>query len=193
MRFVVGLWLVQALTAALVWLALDGQAIEQVLLCIGLILGLGVLGGLWIGSALSDRIRLAVSRQSEAMVKRTADLQADLARQRAEDAARLEALTQRTAQARSGMLRLGLISGAAAGIGAALLIAQVFALGLVALAFATGGAAGYVARRGFGRRGAVEGPSGSRDLVVREVNPEKPALAAARRRLPLAWFRRSAA
>lgn len=146
MRIVLGLWLVQAVTAGLAWLALSSASGGQILLWIGVVMCVGLLAALWVSTALRDQRRLVEAQRSERMAIGVAELHAKLARQRAEDAAKLRRLTERATETRPNWLKTGFVAGGVLGLGVALVLTQFVALGLVAVAFTGGGVAGYVMR-----------------------------------------------
>jgi hypothetical protein len=152
MRIVLGLWILQAVSAGLTWLALSSASSGQIMLWIGIVMGVGLLAALWFSSALRDQRRLGEAQRSEHLANGVAELHAKLARQRAEDAAKLRTLAEKAAQTRPNLLKTGFAAGVALGIGVALMLAQFVALGLFAVAFAGGGVAGYVVRGRLHRR-----------------------------------------
>jgi len=172
MRILLGLWLLQALTVAPVWLMLTGHDMLQVGIAIAAVLGAGLLMALWIGGMVRDQRRLSEAQGSERLAAARAKYNAALARQKSEDAARLSALTQKVGNSRSRLLKVGLVTGGAMGLGGALMLAQVFTAGLVIAAFAGGGAAGYGLRATFARR-LPTAPRPTPDLI--DVTAEEAA------------------
>jgi len=156
MRILLGLWLLQALTVAPVWLFLTGHDPLQVGIAVAAALGAGLLMALWIGTLLRDQRRLSEAKSSERLATARAKFNAALAKHKTEEAARLSALTRKFGNARTRLLKLGLLTGGTLGLGAALMIAQVFTAGLLIAAFTGGGAVGYGLRAAFARRAARE-------------------------------------
>ncbi|SIN98537.1 hypothetical protein SAMN05444722_0007 [Rhodovulum sp. ES.010] len=156
MRILIGVWLLQALTAGPLWLVLTGQDPALIALGVATALGAGLIAALWIGTLLRDQRRLTEARQSERLAAAKARFQERLAKHKSEDAARLSALTQKMGSSRTRLLKVGLIAGGTLGLGVALFFAQVFTAGLLVAAFAGGGAAGY------GIRGYLSRAPGSR-------------------------------
>src|SRR5690606_26529316 len=146
MRIVLGLWLLQAFTAGSALLALSGASRGEIFAWVGLTMGVGLLASLWFWSALRDQRRLGEARQLELMANKTAALQADLARQRAADTAKLRALTDKVSRPQRRLLKVSLWGGGALGVCLALILSQLVTLGLLAVAFAAGGGAGYMLR-----------------------------------------------
>jgi len=143
MRILLGLWLLQAFSAGSAWLAISGESRGEILAWMGLTMGVGLLVALWFWTALRDQRRLGEAWQLELMAKEAAALHADLARQRAADTAKLRALTEKAARPQRQLLKASLLAGGALGLCVVLILSQ---LGLLAVAFAAGGAAGYVLR-----------------------------------------------
>jgi Flp pilus assembly protein TadB len=152
MRIVLGLWLLQAFTAGSAWFALSGESPGEIFAWIGLTMSVGLLAALWLWTALRDQRRLGEARQIELMANRTAELQADLARQRAADTAKLRALTEKVARPQRSLLKVSLLAGGALGLCLALIVTQLVTLGFLAFAFAAGGGAGYMLRGRWARR-----------------------------------------
>lgn len=152
MRIVLGLWILQAVTAGLAWLAFSNASSGQLTLWVGLVMGVGLLGALWFWSALRDQRRLGEAQRSERMANGVAELHAKVARQRAEDAAKLRKLTEKAADTRPRFLKIGFLAGVALGLCLALMLTQLLTLGLVAVTFAGGGLAGYAMRGRLHRR-----------------------------------------
>lgn len=146
MRIVLGLWLLQAFSAGSAWLALSSGNRGEVLVWVGLMMSVGLLAALWFWTALRDQRRLGEARQLELMASKTAELHADLARQRAADTAKLRALTEKVGRPQHRLLKVGVLGGAALGICVALFLSQLLTLGFMAIAFAAGGGAGYMLR-----------------------------------------------
>jgi hypothetical protein len=170
MRIVLGLWLLQAVSAGSAWLALSSASRGQVVLGIGLTLAIGLVAAMWFWSALRDQRRLGEAQQSERTANGAAAVHAKLAQQRADDAARLHALTRKVAETRSRLLKAGFLTGGALGLCLALVLTQFFAIGLAVAAFAGGGAAGYVLRGWLNRR-AVPGSGASISTVAASASP----------------------
>src|SRR5690606_525895 len=108
MRIVLGLWLLQAFSAGSAWLAFAGGSRGEILALIGLAMSVGLLAALWFCSAMRDQRRLGEARQLELMASRAAALQADLARQRAADTAKLRALTEKISRPQRRLLKVSL-------------------------------------------------------------------------------------
>lgn len=153
MRLLFGIWLLQVLTLGPAWLVLTGDDAMQVVIGIATLLGAGGLGAFWIGSLLRDQRRLTEAQSSERIAEARARFQAALARHKTEDAARLRDLAKRASHGRSRLLKLGLVTGGALGLGGALFFAQFFTAGLVVAAFAGGGLAGFAMRGALARGG----------------------------------------
>ena len=65
MRIVLGLWLLQAVSAAATWLALSSANKDQIVLWVGLVMGMGLLAALWLWTAMRDQRRLGEAQRSE--------------------------------------------------------------------------------------------------------------------------------
>jgi len=170
MRIVLGLWLLQAFSAGSAWLALAGGSRGEILALIGLAMSVGLLAALWFGSALKDQRRLGEARQLELMASRAAALQADLARQRAADTAKLRALTEKVARPQRRLLKVSLFAGGALGLCLALIVSQLVTLGLLAFAFAGGCGAGYVLRGRVARKAV---PADERTVAAIPAEPKR--------------------
>jgi|GEM_PF-2295247 hypothetical protein len=155
MRIVLGVWLLQAVSAAATWLALSSASRDQIVLWVGLVMGMGLIASLWFCTALRDQKRLAEAQRAERMAKHTAELHAKLARQQAEDAAKLRTLTEKVSKGRPRLLTAGFAAGGALGLCVALVLTQMLTLGLFAAGLAGGGVAGYAARGWLQRRAAA--------------------------------------
>jgi hypothetical protein len=172
MRIVLGLWLLQAVSAGSAWFALSGESRPgEIVAWIGLTMSVGLLAALWFWTALRDQRRLGEARQIELMANKAAELQADLARQRAADTAKLRALTEKVARPQRGLLKMSLLTGGALGLCLALIVTQLVTLGFLALAFAAGGGAGYVLRGRMARRALAAETTMSVPLTVEEKPP----------------------
>jgi len=174
MRIVLGLWLLQAFSAGSAWLVLSGGSRSEVLVWIALMMSVGLLAALWFWTALRDQRRLGEALQLERMASQAAALQADLARQRAADAAKLEALTEKVARPQRRLLTISLVAGGAIGLCAMLIVSQLVTLGLVGAAFVAGGGAGYLLRGRMARRalpsvddGEIESRKSTRPAIGR--------------------------
>lgn len=163
MRIVLGLWLLQAVSAGLAWLAFSSASGGEIVLWIGLVMCVGLLAAIWVMTALRDQRRLGEAQRSETMAKSVAELHAKLARQRAEDAAKLRRLTEKANATRPNWLKTGFMAGSALGLGLAMVLTQFVAFGLFALAFTGGGVAGYAVRGRLHRSG--EDDSGAMQSV----------------------------
>ena len=141
-----GIWLVQAMTAALIWLTVSVNSLWQVGLSVALIAGVGALAAVWLSGSVRDQRRILEARHAERLARKTAELSAELARQKSADAERFAGLARKAGQARNGLLRTGLLTGGVVGICAAFLLAQVLVIGAIAAAFTAGGFAGYHVR-----------------------------------------------
>lgn len=182
MRILIGVWLLQAMTVGPLWLILTGQDAAMIGLGVAMVLGAGLLAALWIGTLLRDQRRVTEAQHSERLANAKARFQASLAKLKSEDAAKLSALTQKMGRGRTRLLKLGLVTGGALGVGVAFFFAQVFTAGLLVAAFAGGSAAGYGLRGYLGRDRQL--PPGS-DVITMDSAPEAPRrLGRAGRRLP---------
>ncbi len=161
MRIVLGLWLLQAISAGSAWFALSGASRGEVIAWIGLAMSVGLLAALWFGSALRDQRRLGEARQIELTAKKTAELQADLARLRAAENAKLQALTEKVARPQRYALKATLLAGGALGLCVALIFTQLVTFGLLAFAFVAGGGVGYILRGRTGQRALSAEPKAS--------------------------------
>lgn len=178
MRILFGLWLLQAFSAGSAWLVLSGADATrgELFVWVALVMGTGLLVALWLWTALRDQRRLGEARQLERMASKSAALQANLARQRAADTAKLRDVAKKASRPQTRLLTVALVSGGL-GLGVALVLTQLLTLGLVALAFAGGGGAGYMLRGRLARSAA---------FVEKPVNVPVPAparLVARRRRM----------
>jgi len=161
MRIIIGVWLLQAMTVGPLWLVLSGQDTALVGLGVAMVLGAGLLAALWIGTLLRDERKLSDARHSERLSAAKARFQAALAKHKTEDSAKLSELTKRASRGRTRLLKLGLVTGGTLGLGVALFFAQVFAAGLLLVAFAGGSAAGYGLRSYLGRASDPALPRGT--------------------------------
>ncbi|ARE41888.1 hypothetical protein RGUI_3747 [Rhodovulum sp. P5] len=159
MRILIGVWLLQIMTVGPLWLVLTGQDPALVGLGVAMVLGAGLLAALWFSTLLRDQKRLSEARHSERLANAKARFQATLAKHKSDDAAKLSDLTKKMGRTRTRLLKLGLVTGGALGLGAALFFAQVFTAGLLVAAFAGGSAAGYGVRSYLSRdRDGYTGP-----------------------------------
>ena len=145
MRILLGLWLLQAFSAGSAWLVLSGATGGEVFVWVALVMGVGLLVALWVWTALRDQRRVGEARQLQLMADKTAALQANLARQRAADTAKVRSVAKRASRTQTRLLRVALVSGAL-GLGVALILTQLLTLGLLVVAFAGGAGAGYMLR-----------------------------------------------
>lgn len=159
MRILLGIWLLQALMVGPVWLVVAGRDFGLVALGVAMVMGAGILAALWVGTLLRDQRRLTEARHSERLAATKARFQAALAKQKTQEAEKLSLLTRKVGESRSRLLKIGLFTGGALGLGGALMVAQVFTAGLVLAAFAGGGAIGY-------------GLRGARHRALPRVNPQ---------------------
>jgi hypothetical protein len=143
MRLVAGIWLVQILTIVVVWLGLSNPTSWQMALSLALALAFGALAAIWIKGTLKDQVRLHEARFSERLAAKSEEFSTKLSQQRAREAERLADLAQKSGNSRTGLLRAGILTGGALGLGAALVMAQFVGMALLLAAFSGGGAAGY--------------------------------------------------
>lgn len=144
MRFILGVTLLQAVTALIVYVALQGDWRTTWPLFALLALGIGLMTALWFGTLASAQRRVGEARLGEKHAKEREALQVKAERLRAKE--REEAARRIMKAQRPRILVPGLMAGGAAGLGLALVLTQFVTLGLLAFAFAGGGAAGYLVR-----------------------------------------------
>ncbi len=170
MRFLLGLWLTQAITAVLVVLALrhGGDLVGMVPYAVA---GAGVGARVAYGFALlAERERRIAEHDLERKhAKDRQDIRLAAERLRSRTAERLSAAEVRIRDARTGRLKAGAIAGGAAGIGVTLLLTQFIALGMAMVAFGIGAAGGYGLRGWQVRRNLPSAPAPS------PVQEDKPA------------------
>jgi hypothetical protein len=165
MRLLLGIWLVQMVTAGLTVLALRSDAAGLWPLVVGLALASGAIAAVALGALLSGERKLGEAELRRRHAEERATLTLDAERQRARDAERLSAARAQARDQRSGRLKAGALAGGVAGIGVTLLLAQVFVLGFAVIAFVAGGAGGYAVRGWRLRRGRP--PAGEAPLAPR--------------------------
>lgn len=144
MRLLVGLWLVQAVTAGLVLAAaVSGAGAGGWALHAALAAAVGALAALLLAQMARGDRRLSEAELARKHAEERRRLELAAARDRAAAAEKLSAEQMRARAARAGRLKAGAVTGAIAGIGATLVLTQFVTLGLAAIAFALGTGAGY--------------------------------------------------
>ncbi|MGF1659407.1 MAG: hypothetical protein ACFCUS_08245 [Rubrimonas sp.] len=177
MRFLIGVALLQAVTALLTYVALLGDWRTTWPLYAALALAIGAMTALWFGSLASAQKRLGEAKLGEKHAREREALRVKAEQQRLRDR---EAAEKRILKAsKPGALsRVGptLLAGGAAGLGIALMLTQFVTLGLAALAFAGGGAAGYALRARQDRKRLDAAPAPM--IEVGDASEPAPRLAA---------------
>lgn len=146
-RFVIGIFLLQGVTALLVYTALstDWQNTWPLFLLLGA--SIGVLVAFWFSTiVVADRQR-TVSRVSARFSKEREKIRLKAEQMRAKvgrDNARLEAKIRGAGLGAN--LKTGVVVGGAVGVGVAMMLAQFVTLGLLTLTTAGGAALGYSVR-----------------------------------------------
>jgi len=185
-RFLVGIFLLQGVTALLVYTALgtDWQSTWPLFLLLG-----GSIGGmvaLWFSAMVGADRRNAVARATERFSKQREQIRVKAEQQRAKDIRSHERLAAKAARGggiTSGMtLKSSLVVGGAVGIGTAMMLTQFVTLGLITLTTAGGAALGYGARmRQEKLIGGRRVDSGEREIKVIEAEEAVPVLEKKRR------------
>ena len=152
-RFLIGIFLLQGVTALLVYTALgsDWQATWPLYLVLAV--SIGTLVGLWFSAIVGADRRHAVARVSERLSKEREEIRVKAEQQRIKDARNQERLVAKASAAskaggigRGLTLKSGVVVGGAVGVGVAMLLTQFVTLGLLTLTTAGGAALGYGAR-----------------------------------------------
>ena len=143
MRLLAGIWLVQLLTALVLWLGLSNPTTWQIALAGTLAVGIGLAAAVWIRGTLKDQVKLHEARYSERLAQKSHEFSTKLSEQKAGEADRLAELARKSGNSRTGLLRVGILTGGALGLGAALVMAQFVGLAFLLAAFSGGGATGY--------------------------------------------------
>jgi len=149
-RFLVGIFLLQGVTALLVYTALgtDWHTTWPLFLVLGG--SIGGMVGLWFSALVGADRRYAVAKATERFSKQREQIRVKAEQQRTKDVRsqeRLVAKAARTGGLGSGMtLKSSLVVGGAVGVGAAMLLTQFVTLGLITLTTAGGAALGYGVR-----------------------------------------------
>ncbi|TVQ51958.1 MAG: hypothetical protein EA355_16055 [Rhodobacteraceae bacterium] len=154
-RLLLGLFLLQAVTALATYAALATGFEANWPLFAGLAALVSALAALWVRAiAASER------RRAEALLGQRHEKEKEALRQRMERRQREEAKAREKLAAKAGRRgaawRDTLLIGGALGLGGAMMLTQFFTLGLVAAATAGGAALGYSARGRLERRRLVE-------------------------------------
>jgi Flp pilus assembly protein TadB len=143
MRILGGIWLVQALTVMVFWLSVNSPYAWQLVLSGVLVLGIGALAAFWVYGTVKDQTKLTEAIHNERLARKSMEFRTQLSDQKAAEAERLAELARNTGNSRTGLLRVGILSGGVLGLGAALVMAQFVGMALLLAAFSGGGAAGY--------------------------------------------------
>jgi hypothetical protein len=151
-RFLIGIFLLQGVTALLVYTALgtDWQSTWPLYSLLGG--SIGVLVALWFSAIVGADRRHAVSRISERLSKEREELRVKAEQQRTKDARNQERLVAKASAASKGgigrglTLKSGAVVGGAVGLGVAMMLTQFVTLGLLTLTTAGGAALGYGVR-----------------------------------------------
>lgn len=146
MKLLLGFWIVQALTAGLVVLALRPGMAGDWPLFVALAAVIGAVAAMAFGTLAHKDRRLGEAELRARHEARARDLQLSVEKARAQAAERISAVRAQAQSSRSGRLKAGAVAGAVAGVGLTLVIGQFVALGLAAIAFAAGAAGGYTLR-----------------------------------------------
>ena len=177
-RFLVGIFLLQGVTALLVYTALstDWQSTWPLFLVLGG--SIGALVALWFSAMVGADRRNAVARATQRFSKEREQLRVKAEQQRAKELQTKERQVAKAARGgglASGMtLKSSLAVGGAIGVGVAMLLTQFVTLGLITLTTAGGAALGYGVRMRqekliSGRR--IDGPDKGIKLIDAEPVP----------------------
>ena len=152
-RFLIGIFLLQGVTALLVYTALGSDWQTTWPLYLVLAVSIGTLVGLWFSAIVGADRRHAVARVSERLSKEREEIRVKAEQQRIKDVRNQERLVAKASAAgKAGRigggltLKSGVVVGGAVGIGVAMLLTQFVTLGLLTLTTAGGAALGYGAR-----------------------------------------------
>lgn len=152
-RFLIGIFLLQGVTALLVYTALGSDWQTTWPLYLVLAVSIGTLVGLWFSAIVGADRRHAVARVSERLSKEREEIRVKAEQQRIKDARNQERLVAKASAAskaggigRGLTLKSGVVVGGAVGVGVAMLLTQFVTLGLLTLTTAGGAALGYGAR-----------------------------------------------
>jgi hypothetical protein len=149
-RFLVGIFLLQGVTALLVYTALETEWHDTWPLFLTLGGSIGAMVALWFSAMVGADRRHAVARATERFSKQREQIRVQAEQQRSKDIRSHERLAAKAARAggiTSGLtLKSSLVVGGAVGIGTAMLLTQFVTLGLLTLTTAGGAALGYGAR-----------------------------------------------
>ena len=140
-RFVIGILLLQAATALLTYIALTSTDVQQTLWLFAALAGaLGILVALWFDSVICAVREQTLAKQHKRHSREREKLKLQAERDRAR-------ISQQRKRAFGGAgLRTGVAVGGIAGVGVALMMAQLMTLGLLTVATAGGAALGYTVR-----------------------------------------------
>lgn len=147
-RFLIGIFLLQAVTLLLGYTALRTDWMTTWPLFAALGVAIGFVVALWFNTIVyADRHR-AVSRASERFSKEREKIRVKAEQQRAKASISTERIAAKARKrASAGMsLKTGVVVGGAVGIGVAMMLAQFVTMGLVTLTAAGGAALGYTVR-----------------------------------------------
>lgn len=169
-RFLIGIFLLQAVTGLLVYTALgtEWQSTWPLFLLLGG--SIGSLVALWFSALVGSERRHAVARASERFSKEREQIRVKAEQQRTKDIRTQERLAAKAAKGGVGRgltLKSGALVGGAVGVGAAMLLTQFVTLGLLTLATAGGVALGY------GVRARQERLIGGRRLASPDPGPNQ--------------------
>ena len=148
-RFLIGIFLLQAVTGLLVYTALgtDWQSTWPLFLLLGG--SIGSLVALWFSALVGAERRHALARASERFSKEREQIRVKAEQQRTKDIRTQERLAAKAGKGGVGRgltLKSGALIGGAVGVGTAMLLTQFVTLGLLTLAIAGGAALGYGVR-----------------------------------------------
>ena len=147
-RLLIGVLLVQAVTALIVAVALDGDWRATWPLYAALGGAVGVMAAFWFNAIVGDHRRLEAARQGARFAKQAETLRRNVERQATRRVKETEAKAQALARAeRRRSWRSGLGFGGAAALGVMLLMGQMLAMGLLVLGATGVGAAVWRLRR----------------------------------------------
>jgi type III secretory pathway component EscU len=184
-KFLIGILLVQGVTAVLVITARKTNLHDTWLLFGALSLAIGVLAALWFTSVADNAGRRAVAKAQQVFSKEKEKIRVRAEQEKVKEVQnshRQLNKEKRRAQMRSNVRTGVMVVGGVVGLGAVMLFSQFMTLGLLTLSTAGGAALGYGVRArqerlGQGKRRFL---SGEKRVEVIDATPSVPALKGAR-------------
>ena len=184
-KFLIGILLVQGVTAVLVITARKTNLHDTWLLFGTLSFAIGVLAALWFTSVADNAGRRAVAKAQNVFSKEKEKIRVRAEQEKVKEVQsshRQFHKERRRAQMRSSVRTGFMVVGGVMGLGTVMLFSQFMTLGLLALSTAGGAALGYGVRArqerlGQGRRRLL---SGEKRVEVIDATPSVPALKGAR-------------